>query len=142
MRFARRAAIGACGTVVILATAAVLPWTAGAASPERDSKPDVVTRRDEGGLAEAVGMVKKITVSGDRAVITYRAAGEKRPRHLVVEYSAVASAMLYGDDGPPLYWTLMALVAMGLAARLARLNKMREEPVPELARRRIPPADR
>ncbi len=118
----------------------VLPASAGAATPERGSKTkEVVTRREEGGLADAIGLVQKVTVAQDRTVITYRAAGEKRPRHLVIDYGEVASAMATSPGGSGLYWATIALACTGLAMRLIRLN---QACVPELAQQRIPPADR
>lgn len=133
-------------TIVVLfafavaTTVAVLPASAGAATPERGSKTNrTVARRDEGGLAEAMSLVEKVTVAGDRAVITYRAAGEKRPRRLEVDYSKAFSSVAGSGNGASLYWLTMLLACMGLAVRLVRLKEAR---VPELARRRLPPADR
>jgi hypothetical protein len=118
----------------------VLPASAGAATPERGSKTkEVVTRREEGGLADAIALVQRVTVAQDRTVITYRAAGEKRPRHLVIDYAEVASEMGASPGGAGLYWATLALACLGLAMRLTRLN---QACVPELAQQRIPPADR
>ena len=143
MQVMRRAVILASALIVVLVAAMILPGIAGAAGAEREDKANgVVTRRDEGGLAEAMAMVRKITLAGDRAVITYRAAGDKRPRSLVVEYSDLARALLYPRGGPPLYWAMLAMVGTGLALRLSRLSRIKEAQVPELMRRNVPPADR
>lgn len=143
MEALRRAAVLTFAATIIVTTAMVLPLMAGAAAPEREAKSkSTSTRRDSGGLAEAMAMVRKITVAGDHAVITYRAAGDKRPRGLVVDYSEAANTLLYADDGLPIYWMMLATVGIGLAMRLARLSRINEARVPELARRHIPPADR
>ena len=137
----RRTATLTFAFIAVIVAATVLPQAALAAS-ERGSKPEVVARRNEGGLAEALGLVRKVTVAGDRSVITYRAAGDKRPRDLVVDYGDVGDALLYSNAGSPLYWMMVVLVGIGLTARLARLTRAKEMRVPELARRHVPPADR
>lgn len=121
--------------------AAVLPAAAAPARPER-AQPETVVRREEGGVAEALATVQKVAVSSDRAVITYRPAGEKHPRDLVVEYADMVSAILWTDDGSPLFWVALTLMGMGLALRLTRLSRIAEDQIPELAERRVPAADR